>query len=432
MRARLLTVVLSLSLVAGLAAFTSQQQAAEPQTIADCLKAAREYVSVKYRAARAAGEQPNIQALNQQKVEVARGYAARFPVDRVEGRDLPLLAQLLIEANDATGAKAAVTRRLAMPALNDAEKAEALLAGVGIGFAPPISDAGLAIAEDYTRQLDRLKPAALDQRLDAHNRLGSYYRGADVDDKIFEHMSAVLDLAATLPPEKKKALGFRLVNAYTSLAEVHGDRGEADKAVAVLKRGLTDLAAVAEAQKYIPGVIDRYSLVGKRAGVVEAPYWLNADPGTKSIDPVGKVSLVQFTAHWCGPCRKSYPAMVRLHDRFAASGLQIIFSTQFYGFFEQRRPLSVEDELAADREYFLGHYKIPFKVAIEPQKPMPGPQDTAPAAGARTWSEDRYFVSGIPQMAIVDKKGIVRLIMVGWDPTNEPRIAKLFEGLVGE
>lgn len=45
-------------------------------------------------------------------------------------------------------------------------------------------------------------------------------------------------------------------------------------------------------------------------------------------DPVpsveGKVTLVDFWASWCAPCKASFPAMGKLHNDYASRGLQIV------------------------------------------------------------------------------------------------------------
>jgi thiol-disulfide isomerase/thioredoxin len=38
----------------------------------------------------------------------------------------------------------------------------------------------------------------------------------------------------------------------------------------------------------------------------------------------GKVTLVDFWASWCAPCKASFPVMAKLHTEFAARGFQVI------------------------------------------------------------------------------------------------------------
>jgi thiol-disulfide isomerase/thioredoxin len=408
----------------------ARAQSPEPQTLTDCLKTARDYVATTYKAERSAGRAPDLAAINQQKTELARKLAARFPLDAVSGADLLTLARLDAEAGDPEAAAKALAKRLGATGLPDADRAAALAAGVELSMASPVTDAGIQRAEAFAADLDKI-PTAVSQRLDAHNRLGGYFRAVDTDEKILSHMTLVLALAAQITPAERKALGFRLMNAYTSIAEVRAGRGENDEALAGLARGLKDLGEVPEVQKYLPPVIERYKLVGKPGAAIDAPTWLNMPAGTTRIDPPGQVTILQFTAHWCGPCRKSYPAMLKLNERFAPRGLRVVFSTQLYGFYEKQQKLSAEAEIEADKQYFVDHYKVPFAISIEPQKPRPtGPGDV-PAAG-RAFVEDKYFVSGIPQIVVLDKKGTVRRILVGWDPAAEAGLVQLVEKLLGE
>lgn len=43
-----------------------------------------------------------------------------------------------------------------------------------------------------------------------------------------------------------------------------------------------------------------------------------------------------------------------------------------------------------------------------------------------------YRVGGIPQIMLIDKHGVIRQIVTGWDQGNTERFAKLIEPLLAE
>ena len=159
--------------------------------------------------------------------------------------------------------------------------------------------------------------------------------------------------------------------------------------------------------------------------------WFNG-PASKSLDLAGKVTLLEFTAHWCGPCRESYPGVNRLRAKYGAQGFQVVLSTRLYGYFESERNLAADAEIAKDKTYFEHHELSDVPVAIGPYvsiksvngkivyEPQPDPNDVA------------YGVSGIPQIHLIDKKGNLRLIMVGYDNSNEAQLSKIIEAMLKE
>jgi thiol-disulfide isomerase/thioredoxin len=418
-------------IVAASIASASAQTANTPQTLTECLTAAQTYVQTQYDAARKGGERPNYAEIEKQKVELARTCAAKFTIEGIEDQSLMKLAALYAEAKQPAQATAAIKKYLAIKNLAEADRATALVQAVRLSLAPSMSDEKTRQIDEYVRQLDALSEAVNRQKFDAHFQLCRYYRGVDIDEQIIAHGERVLALMPKLSPEDAAKLRPRMASIYTSLAEVYAGREQIDAAIAILKRGqveLKDETSTPYAQKALATTIERYSLVGRPAPKIEGQHWINAPASTKQAELQGQVTLMQFTAHWCGPCRKSYPNMLTLHNRYGQKGLQVLFATQLYGFFENQQDLTPEAEIAADQKYYTEHHGLPFKVAIQ----RVAPRTANAQLPAEETNETRYFVGGIPQIMVIDKKGIVRLIMIGWDPANDARMTRLLERLLAE
>lgn len=404
----------------------------KPQTIAECLKAVQEYGDRQEEAARKAGRKPDYRAYAARAKELAKQYAARFKPQEVTGAGLLSLAMLYLEADQAALARAAIERRLNEAKLAEGDRAEALATAVVVltKSSPGIEE--IRLAEAYTARLDALSDAVLKQKIAAHKRLAGYYNANEVEeDKLLGHDTVVLKLVAQLPPAERENYARQNLSIYGRLSTNYGNRGLIEKAREVCRQGSAEALRQGRAETRVTydRCVELYSLLGRPGTPLKGAYWLNVAPETKQLDLGGRVTLVQFTAHWCAPCRKSYPALLKLHQQFQERGLEVVMSTKLYGYFAGRQDLKPEEEFIANREYYLEYHKLPFKIAVEPQFDLSEKEAAADAAWRET-NEGKYFVGVFPQHVLLDRRGIVRQILFGWGPANEIRLTQMIEQLL--
>lgn len=115
----------------------------------------------------------------------------------------------------------------------------------------------------------------------------------------------------------------------------------------------------------------------------------------------GKVVLLDFWASFCGPCKMIAPVLTQLQKTYGAQGLQVIGITAD----------SVEVAAKASQAFGM-KYAIGSDVSEETQA--------------------AYSVKALPTMFIVDKKGVIREVMIGFDPRQNAELEKLIKTLLAE
>jgi len=385
------------------------------QTPAQCMADVRAYVTKRAAELRPLTSETSAR-LTAERTAMTKACVARFDIKTTADKDLPGLVALYADAGNLDLATAAMTRALASTSWTAAERASLLSQSISLMLREPKSDARNARIEKIMDDLDAM-PEAFDPKIAAHLLLNGYYRFDDIDAGIVKHSTWLINTGKTLAPDLRKKYGPSMLSAYTDMAEAWAGQGRTPEALALLRRAVPEWPEVADAASRIQPIIDRYLLVGTKAAAVTAPRFLNAPSGTTRLDMTGSVTLLEFTAHWCGPCRESYPGVNRLRARFGARGFRVVMATQLYGYFEAEQGLDAATELDRDRKYFAEH-GLDMPVAVWEVGP--------------NVNDQAYKVGGIPQIHIIDRHGVIRLIMVGYDDANEAGLAKFIDALLKE
>ena len=122
-----------------------------------------------------------------------------------------------------------------------------------------------------------------------------------------------------------------------------------------------------------------------------APSFVVTDlDGTRiNLTNPGQVTLIDFWATWCGPCREISPVIIALHKTYADQGLAVL-------------GIAVNDT-RKNVEKYVEDNGIPYSVISATSK-----GDTP-----LTKIIQDYGVRAIPTLVLVDKSGIVRHVSVG-------------------
>jgi len=329
---------------------------------------------------------------------------------------------------------------LARTDLAPADRGAALMQAIITGLREPRAPGRNDRLEELMTQLDAIGPAAFDSQFNAHVRLNGEYRSDDIDAGIIKHSTWIINASKSWTPETVPNRNYPSVfaQAYVNIAEAWAGQGMTDKALAMLREGSAKWGSVSPRpgsslkETYFDDEIGRLELVGLPAAALTAPAWFNKPANSNELAMPGHVTLLEFTAHWCGPCRESYPGVNRLRAKYGPQGFRVAMATRLYGYFGAEQNLAADAEIAKDKTYFAEHELGDIPVAIGGKIDIKVTNGKVEYIPAKDPNDVAYRVGGIPQIMLIDKKGKIRLIMVGYDDVNEPRLAKMIEDLLKE
>lgn len=137
-----------------------------------------------------------------------------------------------------------------------------------------------------------------------------------------------------------------------------------------------------------------------------APTWVALAPVLGSVPASlrqlrGRVVVLDFWATGCIPCRLAAPQLSRWQATYGAQGLTVV------GVTGDAVPVALRTAQALDMRYSVA--------------------SDEPEATVRL-----YGVRALPTMFVIDKRGVVREVAVGYDPSRHAELERLIQALLTE
>ena len=124
----------------------------------------------------------------------------------------------------------------------------------------------------------------------------------------------------------------------------------------------------------------------------------------KLSDYSNKVLIIDFWASWCKPCREEFPFLIDLYNKYSEKNFSVL-------------AINLDDEISKIDKFTNDiDMKPPFKILFDKSSKIPV----------------LYNVDAMPSSFIIDKKGIVRDINIGFKSSDKEKFIQEIEKYINE
>jgi thiol-disulfide isomerase/thioredoxin len=228
----------------------------------------------------------------------------------------------------------------------------------------------------------------------------------------FDLLLRRVDLKRPMDANDKGWANFAVARINGHRAKVLYKMGRQDEAVRILKGLQTRFSADKRASEDIRQNLNQLSTSNKPAPEIAFDRQIGGFTGLSKLK--GKVVILDFFAHWCGPCIRAFPMVRELYTDLKPKGLEVVGITSYYGYYGAQQGLDKAQEFEKMKSFVK-------------EKEM-----TWPVAFTDGSANEAYGVSAIPHMVVVDRKGVVRFVEVGFNPAEKGKLRSTIEKLLAE
>ncbi len=222
------------------------------------------------------------------------------------------------------------------------------------------------------------------------------------------------DRLAELEKAGKQMNETEVFSFASKRAELLADAGKKNEAKKVLTSAMAKIPEDSPVHRNAQMALTRMTLEGSVAPMITAERSHGDFKGLESMR--GKVVIVDFFAHWCGPCIASFPDMEQMYGDLHSKGLEVVSVTTYYGYYKGEgmpgRTMDKDTEFAKMAE-FKSEHKMPWSVVLGDRSNM-----------------EEYGVNAIPTAILIDRKGVIHSVHVGYSKDSFAEFRKQVEELL--